>query len=225
MTSTTLPSLDDHRPVDAATVTAFRAAGHALVRGLADADEVAAHRTVISDAVRRRSTETRPLAERDTYGRAFLQVPNLWRHDRGVARFVLAERFAGAAADLLGVDAVRIYHDQALYKEPGGGRTPWHQDGVYWPLDTDLTITMWMPLVDVAPRRAGWSSRRARTAAARSPSTSSPTTPTRTSPRCSPGAASRWSARARCGPATRASTPGGRCTAPCPTAATPCARS
>lgn len=155
MTSTTLPSLDDHRPVDAATVAAFRSAGHALVRGLADADEVAAHRTAIGDAVRRRSTETRPLAERDTYGRAFLQVPNLWRHDGGVARFVLAPRFARAAADLLGVDAVRVYHDQALYKEPGGGRTPWHQDGVYWPLDADLAITMWMPLVDVAPEAGG----------------------------------------------------------------------
>src|SRR5207249_11996994 len=42
-----------------------------------------------------------------------------------------------------------LYHDQALFKEAGGGRTPWHQDMYYWPLDTDRTITMWMPLVDV----------------------------------------------------------------------------
>jgi len=155
MTSTTLPSLDGRRPVDATTVAGFRTSGHAVVRGLADADEVGAYRSVIGDAVRRRSTETRPLAERDTYGRAFLQVPNLWRHDAGVAGFVLAHRFARAAADLLGVENVRIYHDQAPYKEPGGGSTPWHQDGVYWPLDTDLTITMWMPLVHVAPEAGG----------------------------------------------------------------------
>src|SRR3546814_8719889 len=32
---------------------------------------------------------------------------------------------------------------------PGAGRTPWNQDHHYWPLDTDRTITMWMPLVDV----------------------------------------------------------------------------
>ncbi|MFM7820610.1 MAG: phytanoyl-CoA dioxygenase family protein, partial [Actinomycetota bacterium] len=44
---------------------------------------------------------------------------------------------------------MRLYHDQALFKEPGGGITPWHQDHVYWPLDTTNTITMWMPLVDV----------------------------------------------------------------------------
>ena len=30
---------------------------------------------------------TRPLAERGTYGRAFLQTPNLWQHDDVVRRF------------------------------------------------------------------------------------------------------------------------------------------
>ena len=41
---------------------------------------------------------------------------------------------------------VRIYHDQALYKEAGGGITPWHADQYYWPLSTDKTITAWIPL-------------------------------------------------------------------------------
>lgn len=49
----------------------------------------------------------------------------------------------------MGVDGVRIYHDQALFKEPGGGFTPWHQDQYYWPVDTDNTVTMWLPLVDL----------------------------------------------------------------------------
>ncbi|MEL6271673.1 MAG: phytanoyl-CoA dioxygenase family protein, partial [Chloroflexota bacterium] len=53
------------------------------------------------------------------------------------------------AAALMGVERVRLYHDQALFKEAGGGFTPWHQDQHYWPLATDNTITMWMPLVDV----------------------------------------------------------------------------
>jgi ectoine hydroxylase-related dioxygenase (phytanoyl-CoA dioxygenase family) len=47
------------------------------------------------------------------------------------------------------VEKVRLYHDQALFKEPGGGHTPWHQDKYYWPLDTEKMITMWMPLVDI----------------------------------------------------------------------------
>jgi ectoine hydroxylase-related dioxygenase (phytanoyl-CoA dioxygenase family) len=66
-----------------------------------------------------------------------------------VRRYTLARRFAKVAAELMGVDGVRIYHDQALFKEPGGGPTPWHQDQHYWPLDTDNTVTLWMPLVDL----------------------------------------------------------------------------
>jgi ectoine hydroxylase-related dioxygenase (phytanoyl-CoA dioxygenase family) len=106
-------------------------------------------RPVIEDLARRRAAKVGPLEARDTYGQAFLQLGNLWRHNELVRRFVLAPRFARVAAELLGVDAVRLYHDQMLVKEPGGGRTPWHQDQVYWPLDTDRTVTMWMPVVDI----------------------------------------------------------------------------
>jgi ectoine hydroxylase-related dioxygenase (phytanoyl-CoA dioxygenase family) len=65
-----------------------------------------------------------------------------------VRPFSLAPRFARIAAELMGVASVRIYHDQALFKEAGGGLTPWHQDQQYWPLDGVRCITMWMPLVD-----------------------------------------------------------------------------
>ena len=41
---------------------------------------------------------------------------------------------------------VRLYHDQSLYKEPGGGITPAHADQYYWPLASDRTITAWIPL-------------------------------------------------------------------------------
>jgi ectoine hydroxylase-related dioxygenase (phytanoyl-CoA dioxygenase family) len=74
---------------------------------------------------------------------------NLWEVDKAVRCYTLAKRFAGIAAALLGVDKVRLYHDQALFKEPGGGFTPWHQDQYYWPLDSNNTITMWMPLIDI----------------------------------------------------------------------------
>lgn len=112
--------------------------------------EIAAFLPLVRAAVERLNTETRPLEARDTYGKAFLQVMNLWARDEQVRHLVFARRFARIAAELMGVEGVRLYHDQALYKEPGGGKTPWHQDQYYWPLDTDKTITMWMPLVDVS---------------------------------------------------------------------------
>ncbi|MBX3245238.1 MAG: phytanoyl-CoA dioxygenase family protein [Acidobacteria bacterium] len=123
--------------------------GHILLRSVAEADVIGKYRQDIADAAFRYSTETRDMDERDTYGKAFLQVTNLWQHDEKVREFVFNTRFARIAADLLGVENVRLYHDQALIKEPGGGPTPWHQDMYYWPLDSEKTVTMWMPLVDI----------------------------------------------------------------------------
>lgn len=144
-----LPDLSKSIEVRSSAVAELAERGHTVLRALATPDEVAAYRSAIVDAGPRGRYDHRPLAERDTYGKAFVQMPNLWRHDARVQAFVHARRFAKAAADLLGVDAIRLYHDQALFKEPGGGITPWHQDQFYWPLDTPHTITMWMPLVPI----------------------------------------------------------------------------
>lgn len=143
------PELTSDYSLNADQIDQYQRDGHVLLRQVADPDEVAAYRPVIADATERFKRETRSLDERDTYGKAFLQVWNLWEQDSAVARFTLARRFAKIAAELMGVTGVRIYHDQALFKEPGGGHTPWHQDQYYWPLDTDKTVTMWMPMVDV----------------------------------------------------------------------------
>lgn len=146
-----LPDISNDYRITAEQAASFRRDGHALLRGVASPAEVAAFRPVVLAARDRFGPEAIPLEERDTYGKAFLKGMNLWEKDEGVKRFVLSRRFAKIAADLMGVDGVRIYHDQALLKEPGGGITPWHQDQHYWPLDTDHTVTMWMPLVDLSP--------------------------------------------------------------------------
>ena len=147
---TTIASLDEPRCIAPGQREEFRTNGHILIRGLLSPDEAAVYRPVVADAVKRFRTEKRRLSERDTYGKAFLQVMNLWRVDEGVRRLVLSKRLGKVAADLLGVTNVRIYHDQALFKEPGGGPTPWHQDQYYWPLDTQDTVTMWMPMTDIS---------------------------------------------------------------------------
>ena len=87
-----------------------------------------------------------PLESRSTYGKAFLQLFNLWTQDAVIKELVCSKRLAKLAADLMQVDGVRLYHDQALFKEAGGGITPWHADQHYWPLETDKTITAWIPL-------------------------------------------------------------------------------
>jgi hypothetical protein len=94
------------------------------------------------------NTLQRPMEERTTYERAFLQVMNLWAQSDVVRQLVFGKRLARIASELMGVCGVRLYHDQALYKEPGGGHTPWHADQYYWPLATSLCCTAWIPLQD-----------------------------------------------------------------------------
>ncbi|MEO9021547.1 MAG: phytanoyl-CoA dioxygenase family protein [Ginsengibacter sp.] len=144
-----LPDLDDVKKIPDDQISEFRRDGHTITRGLLSPDEVVPYHEVISAAAMKFNTERRKMEERDTYGKAFLQIMNLWRHDEKVKKIVMSKRLAQVAADLLGVKNVRIYHDQALFKEVGGGPTPWHQDQYYWPIDTHKTITMWMPLVDI----------------------------------------------------------------------------
>ena len=147
--SSVLPSLDASYALSSEQLAFYSENGHIYLPAVVSPEELAAYRPAINDAADRFNTETRPLEERDTYGKAFLQIMNLWARDEAVARFTLAQRFARIAAELMGVEGVRVYHDQALFKEPGGGPTPWHQDQHYWPIDTDDTITMWMPLVNI----------------------------------------------------------------------------
>ncbi len=101
---------------------------------------------VITKRVAAMNTQSQALEERSTYGKAFLQLFNLWREDALVRELVLSRRLAQIAARLMEVSGVRLYHDQALFKEGGGGITPWHADQYYWPLTTDKTITAWIPL-------------------------------------------------------------------------------
>lgn len=137
-------------------VSQFQRDGCTLVRGLCPTEEVARVRSVVKEAVNEFGKNMLPLSSRSsTYERAFLQVENLWRTLESVRDFTLSRRFGEVAARLVGVEAMRLYHDQALFKEPGGGPTPWHQDQGYWPLRGWGPVTMWMPLVDLTSEMGG----------------------------------------------------------------------
>ena len=146
--SDTLPDLSTSYMLLPEHIEHYRQNGFVLLRSLVTKEEIPQFREAITASTDAIAKSYKPLEERDTYGKAFIQNMNLWLHDETVRRYTLAKRFAKVAADLMGVSAVRLYHDQALYKEPNGGPTPWHQDQQYWPLDGVKCVTMWMPLVD-----------------------------------------------------------------------------
>ena len=130
----------------AAVVAAYRQNGYVKLKQVLSPEVIAFYGSVISRKVVELNTDHTPLAERDTYGKAFLQIMNIWEQDETVREFSFSPRLARIAAELMGVAGVRLYHDQALYKEPGGGVTPWHVDQFYWPLSNSNTCTVWVPL-------------------------------------------------------------------------------
>ena len=119
------------------------------LKNVFDADILTFYGDKITQKVAELNNNGKPLDQRDTYGKAFVQIFNLWLQNDDIKDFVFSKRLGKIAADLIQTDGVRIYHDQALYKEGGGGITPWHADQYYWPLSTDKTITAWIPLQEV----------------------------------------------------------------------------
>ena len=146
--------IDWLHPLSERQIAEFERDGFIKLKGVFSPHELQYFGAEITRLTLALNTQNLPLEERSTYDRAFLQVMNLWEHSDVARTFVFGRRLAGLAAALLRVRGVRLYHDQALYKEPGGGITPAHADQSYWPLASDRTITAWVPLQAV-PQQMG----------------------------------------------------------------------
>jgi ectoine hydroxylase-related dioxygenase (phytanoyl-CoA dioxygenase family) len=139
-------ALDANYSVTPAQVKYFSENGFIKIKNIFDASVIDYMNIVISKEVDRLNNQQIPLEERDTYGKAFLQIMNLWTHTEVVKDIVFSKKIAQIATGLMQTTGVRLYHDQALFKEPKGGHTPWHADQYYWPLATENTVTAWIPL-------------------------------------------------------------------------------
>lgn len=141
-----LQCLDTPYPLTADQIAFYREHAFIKLKQVLPADVLEHFSHVITEKVVELNTMHLPMEERDTYSRAFLQVMNIWTKSEAVKRLIFSKRLAQIATELMGVEGVRLYHDQALYKEPGGGYTPWHADQFYWPLSNNHSTTVWIPL-------------------------------------------------------------------------------
>lgn len=141
-----MQELDSPFPLSERSANFFRENGFIKLKNVLSPELVQYMNETISAEVVRLNTQHLPFEERDTYGKAFLQIMNIWTKSPAVKEIVFSKRLAKIATELLGAGGVRMYHDQALFKEPGGGHTPWHADQYYWPLSNDNTVTVWIPL-------------------------------------------------------------------------------
>lgn len=137
-----------------ASIAAYRRDGFLHVPGLLNEEEVARWKAAIVAASEARSERIPSSGDSGKtgnayYDRVFKQRVNLWQFDEDVARLVRNPKIAEMAATLEGLDAVRLWHDQALIKLPWANPTSWHIDDPYWSFYSRNATTCWIALDDV----------------------------------------------------------------------------
>ena len=84
----------------------------------------------------------------DYFGKVFDQLINLWQTNAGVKKLMTDRRIGQMAAQLAGVDGIRIWHDQALFKRPWANPTAWHLDTPFWSFSDRKALSIWVALDD-----------------------------------------------------------------------------
>ncbi|NBQ92035.1 MAG: phytanoyl-CoA dioxygenase, partial [Betaproteobacteria bacterium] len=92
------PDLDSPYDLQPGQIEAFRRNGCIKLKQVLSPETLAHFGREITRLTIELNTESRPLAERSTYDRAFLQVMNLWEKSALVGRFVMGQRLARIAA-------------------------------------------------------------------------------------------------------------------------------
>jgi len=131
----------------------YRKNGFIQLNDVVTGEALDALRTAVESAVVDETIPDNQQKTRDSYSSLFIQKVNLWQRHAAVTPFALCRRFGNLAARLAG-RPMRIWHDQALFKEPEvGSRTPWHQDTHYWPhQQKGQQLSIWIALKDVDTR-------------------------------------------------------------------------
>ena len=134
-----------HPLVTQQTIDDFQRDGVALIKGL-----FKDHVDTLAAGVARNMAEPGPYAAENLKagegGRFFDDYCN-WQRIPEFEEVIRTSPAAEVAADLMGSQAVQLFHDHILVKEPGTSKpTPWHQDGPYYFVEGRQTVSFWSPL-------------------------------------------------------------------------------
>lgn len=128
--------------------------GFVHISGLLDPAEIDELKQAVLDTVtelgerRLAGTDEQKIAGDDYYNKVFTQRLNLWKINATIKRYLQGPELGGMAAQLEGVDRMRVYLDQALIKEPFGNPTAWHLDNPYWAFHSRHATSVWIALED-----------------------------------------------------------------------------
>lgn len=128
-------------------IAGYRTNGFLVVEELLSPSELAQWRDAV-DRVIEQDLVKPPADSAAGRARVFDQRMNLRRVSEAIRPLVEDRAIGKLIAQLEGVDAVRVYLDQALVKGPYGAPTQFHQDLPWWPFDSNHAATIWIALDD-----------------------------------------------------------------------------
>jgi ectoine hydroxylase-related dioxygenase (phytanoyl-CoA dioxygenase family) len=132
-------------PLTSDSINAFQQDGVTVIRGL-----FTDHVDTIRDGITRNMAEPGPYAAEnlkpgDT-GRFFDDYCN-WQRLPEIEDVIRTSDAAEVAAGLMQSTKAQLFHDHVLVKEPGTSKpTPWHQDGPYYFVGGQQTVSFWAPV-------------------------------------------------------------------------------
>lgn len=141
-------------------IVSYQQNGFLVIEDFLSADELTEWREAVTEAVRERNGQKIPgrmgrigesdgiNEDADYFGKVFDQLLNLWQTNGRVRKLMLDERIGKMAAQLSGVDGIRIWHDQALIKRPWANPTSWHLDTPFWSFSDRRALSIWVALDD-----------------------------------------------------------------------------
>ena len=134
--------------------------GYIIIEDFLNADELETWREAVKTAIEERNGQKIPgkagavteddgiNKEADYFSKVFDQLINLWQTNNKVKELMFDPKIGEMAATLSGVDGIRIWHDQALFKRPWANPTSWHLDTPFWSFTDRRALSIWVALDD-----------------------------------------------------------------------------
>lgn len=129
--------------------------GFVVIEDFLDQEELSYWRNAVDKAAQNRKGKALPDrqdvvegADRSFTSKVFDQLINLWQDNEDVKKIMLDERIGKMAAQLAQVNGIRIWHDQALIKQPWGNPSTLHTDTPYWSFHHKAALSIWVALDD-----------------------------------------------------------------------------
>lgn len=146
--------------IDQSQIDFYQENGFVVIEDFLSTGELELWREAVTEAINDRGGQKIPgkagkIGEDDGINKdseylskVFDQLINLWQTNEKVKALMFNPQIGEMAAKLAGVDGIRIWHDQALFKRPWANPTSWHLDTPFWSFSDRRALSIWVALDD-----------------------------------------------------------------------------